>query len=150
MSKPVVLITGALTGIGQAVAELYAADNAIVVVTGRHPDKGDDLVSRLRKIGAADALFIKLDVRHDDEIKAAVDQIIAKYGRLDIAVNNAGRPALGSIVDVTAESYADVYDTNVLGTLLSMKHEFRVMKSQGKGSIVNISSIYGCAGFPHA
>ncbi len=149
MSKPVVLITGALSGIGRAVAEAYAADGANIAVTGRHPDKGAALVEELKSKGAADAIFIKLDVRHDAEIEAAVGEVVSKFGRLDIAVNNAGRPALGPITDVTEEQYKDVYDTNVLGTLLSMKYEFAQMKTQGTGSIVNISSIYGRAGFPH-
>ena len=148
MSKSV-LITGALTGIGQAVAEAYAAEGAKIAVTGRHPDKGVALVEELKRKGASDAIFIKLDVRFDGEIKAAVDEVVAKFGSLDIAVNNAGRPALGAITDITEEQYRDVYDTNVLGTLLSMKHEFAQMKAQGKGAIVNVSSIYGRAGFPH-
>ena len=63
MPKPVVFITGALTGIGRAVAEAYAAENAKIVVTGRHLDKGNDLVARLKEIGAAHAIFLKLDVR---------------------------------------------------------------------------------------
>src|ERR1700761_4997466 len=94
MWKPVVLITGALSGIGRAVAETYAAEGAAVAVTGRHPDKGAELATELKRKGAADSIFIKLDVRHDAEIKAAIEQIVSKFGRLDIAVNNAGRPAL--------------------------------------------------------
>ncbi len=76
-----------------------------------------------------------------------MDQTVERFGRLDIAVNSAGtegRP--GPVVEQTAESYAATFDTNVLGTLLSMKHELRVMTAQGSGSIVNISSTYGHEG----
>jgi NAD(P)-dependent dehydrogenase (short-subunit alcohol dehydrogenase family) len=149
MSNTVVFITGALTGIGRAVAEAFAADGAKIAVSGRHPDKGAELVQHLKAKGASDAMFIKLDVRFDAEVGAAIDAIVAKWGQLDIAINNAGRPHLGPITAVSEQDYKDTYDTNVLGTLLSMKHEFRVMEEKKKGSIINISSIYGRTGFPH-
>jgi NAD(P)-dependent dehydrogenase (short-subunit alcohol dehydrogenase family) len=90
---------------------------------------------------------VKADVRHDEEVRNLVDQTVARYGRLDVAVNNAGtegRP--GPVIEQTADSYADTFDTNVLGTLLSLKHELRVMTAQRAGSIVNISSTYGHEG----
>jgi NAD(P)-dependent dehydrogenase (short-subunit alcohol dehydrogenase family) len=90
---------------------------------------------------------VNADVRHDEEVRNLVDQTVARYGRLDVAVNNAGtegRP--GPVIEQTADSYADTFDTNVLGTLLSLKHELRVMTAQRAGSIVNISSTYGHEG----
>jgi NAD(P)-dependent dehydrogenase (short-subunit alcohol dehydrogenase family) len=147
MSTPAVLVTGALTGIGRATALAFAKAGARVAVSGRHPDKGATLVTELRAQGAADALFVKADVLHEAEIEALVDEVVQKLGRLDIAVNNAGKETLGLITDVTAEAFNTVFGTNVLGTLLSLKHEFRVMKAQGKGSIVNIGSVYGHKGF---
>ncbi len=72
-----------------------------------------------------------------------------RFGRIDIAVNNAGKEGLGAIADVTAEAFAAIFETNVLGTLLSLKYEFRIMQKQGKGSIVNVSSVYGHVGFVH-
>jgi NAD(P)-dependent dehydrogenase (short-subunit alcohol dehydrogenase family) len=147
MSKPVVLVTGALTGIGRAAALAFAEKGASVAVSGRHPDKGEALVAELKAKGASDAIFIKADVRHEAEIAAMVDQVVDKFGRLDVAVNNAGKETLGMITDVTPEAFNEVFNTNVLGTLLSLKHEFRAMKARGKGSIVNIGSVYGHKGF---
>jgi len=146
MSSPVVLITGALTGIGRATAVAFAKQGARIVFAGRREMEGKALEAELRGLGA-EASFIKADVRHDDEIRDLVDQTIARFGRLDAAVNAAGtegRP--GPVTEQTAESYAATFDTNVLGTLLSMKHELRAMQAQGSGSIVNISSTYGHQG----
>jgi NAD(P)-dependent dehydrogenase (short-subunit alcohol dehydrogenase family) len=101
------------------------------------------LATELRALGAA-AEFIRADVRHDDDVRGLVDRTVARFGRLDAAVNSAGtegRP--GRVTQQTADSYAATFDTNVLSTLLSMKHELRVMQAQGSGSIVNISSTYG-------
>jgi NAD(P)-dependent dehydrogenase (short-subunit alcohol dehydrogenase family) len=146
MSSPVVLITGALTGIGRATALAFAKDGARIVVAGRRDVEGKALEAELRGLGA-EASFIKADVRHDDEVRDLVDQTIARFGRLDAAVNTAGTEGKpGPVTEQTAESYAATFDTNVLGTLLSMKHELRVMKVQGGGSIVNISSTYGHEG----
>src|SRR5207237_8134922 len=143
---PGVLITGALTGIGRATALAFARDGARVVVSGRREVEGKALEAELRGLGA-EAEFIKADVRHDDEVRELVDQTVARYGRVDAAVNNAGSEGQpGLVTQQTAESYAATFDTNVLGTLLSMKHELRVMQAQGSGSIVNISSTYGHEG----
>jgi NAD(P)-dependent dehydrogenase (short-subunit alcohol dehydrogenase family) len=146
MSNPVVLITGGLTGIGRAAAVAFAKKGANVVVAGRRDEAGKALAEELRGFGS-EAEFINADVRKEDDVRALVDRTIERFGRLDVAVNNAGtegRP--GPITDQTAESYAATFDTNVLGTLLSVKHELRVMQAQGSGSIINISSTYGHEG----
>src|ERR1700730_2062905 len=146
MSNPVVLITGALTGIGRAAAVAFAKKGAKVVVAGRRDEAGKALVKELRAFGS-EGEFINADVRKEDDVRALVDKTVARFGRLDIAVNNAGTEGqLGPITDQTAESYAATFDTNVLGVLLSMKHEVRAMKGQGSGSIINISSTYGHEG----
>ena len=150
MSAPVVIITGALTGIGHATARAFAHDGAKLVVSGRHDDAGATLVAELQGLGA-EAIFVRADVRHEDDLRALVDQAVAKFGRLDIAVNNAGTEGTpGPVTEQTAESYAATFDANVLGTLLSMKHEIRVMQAQGSGAIVNVSSVLGQAGFANA
>jgi NAD(P)-dependent dehydrogenase (short-subunit alcohol dehydrogenase family) len=146
MSNPVVLITGALTGIGRAAAVAFAKEGARLVVTGRRDDAGQQLATELRVLGA-EAEFIRADVRHEDEVRDLVDRTVARFGRLDVAVNNAATEGqVGPITDQTAESYAATFDTNVLGVILSMKHELRVMLPQGSGSIVNVSSAYGSVG----
>jgi NAD(P)-dependent dehydrogenase (short-subunit alcohol dehydrogenase family) len=146
MDQPVVLITGAHTGIGRASAVAFAKKGASVVVTGRRDEAGKALVEELRSFGAQ-AEFINADVREDADVRAMVDETVARFGRLDVAVNNAGtegRP--GPITDQSAETFNSTFDTNVLGVLLSMKHQVRVMQEQGSGSIVNISSTYGHEG----
>ena len=146
MNKPVVLITGGLTGIGRAAAVAFAKKGAKVVVAGRRDEAGKALVKELRSFGS-EAEFINADVRKDDDVRALIDKTVARFGRLDVAVNNAGTEGqVGPITDQTAESYAATFDTNVLGVILSMKHEVRVMQGQGSGSIINISSTYGHEG----
>jgi NAD(P)-dependent dehydrogenase (short-subunit alcohol dehydrogenase family) len=150
MNSQVVLITGGLTGIGRAAAVAFAKKGAKVVVAGRRDDAGKELVEELRTTGA-EAEFINTDVRKEDDVRALVDKTVARFGRLDVAVNNAGSEGVvGPITDQTAESYAATFDTNVLGVILSMKHEVRVMQGQGSGSIINISSTYGHEGSPGA
>jgi NAD(P)-dependent dehydrogenase (short-subunit alcohol dehydrogenase family) len=150
MSTPVVLITGALTGIGRAAAIAFARDGARIVISGRRDEVGQRLVAELRDIGA-EAEYWRSDVRHDDDVRDLVDKTVKRFGRLDIAVNNAGTEGkTGPVTEQTAESYAATFDTNVLGVLLSMKHEMRVMQGQGSGSIVNLSSTMGQRGAPGA
>jgi NAD(P)-dependent dehydrogenase (short-subunit alcohol dehydrogenase family) len=146
MNTPVVLITGALTGIGRATAIAFAREGARIVVSGRRDEVGQKLVAELREVGV-EAEYWRADVRHEDDVRDLVDKTVTRFGRLDIAVNNAATEGRGGLVtEQTAESYAATFDTNVLGTLLSMKHELRVMLPQGSGSIVNVSSAYGSVG----
>jgi len=108
------------------------------------------MVAELHKLGAK-AEFVQADVRHEDDVRSLVDQTVKRFGRLDVAVNNAGtegRP--GPVTEQTAQTYAATFETNVLGTLLSMKHELRVMQPQGNGSIINLSSTMGQRGAPGA
>jgi NAD(P)-dependent dehydrogenase (short-subunit alcohol dehydrogenase family) len=150
MSKPVVLLTGALTGIGRATAVAFARDGSRIVVSGRHEDKGHALAAELRALGA-EAEFIRADVRNEGEVRNLIDRTVERFGRLDVAVNNAGTEGeLGPIVEQSAANYEAIFSVNVLGTLLSLKHEMRVMFAQGSGSIINLSSIGGQVGFAGA
>jgi NAD(P)-dependent dehydrogenase (short-subunit alcohol dehydrogenase family) len=143
MTAPVILITGSLTGIGRATAFAFAKEGATVIAAGRREAEGKALEAELRALGAQ-AAFIKADVRHEDDVRRLVDETVTRFGRLDVAVNNAGTEGKpGPVTEQTPDSYAAMFDTNVLGTLLSMKHELRVMQPQGSGSIVNISSTMG-------
>ena len=146
----VVLITGALAGIGHATGLAFAKEGDQIVVSGRHGDAGAELVAELRSLGA-EAEFICADVRHDEEMRRLIDQTVKRFGRLDVAVDDAGTEGHpGPVTEQTSEDYAAVFDTNVLGTLLGMKHEMRVMGAQGGGSVVIVSSVLGKVGAPGA
>jgi NAD(P)-dependent dehydrogenase (short-subunit alcohol dehydrogenase family) len=151
MSESVVVITGALTGIGEATAKAFAQRGDVVVISGRHDHVGERLARDLKTAGATDALFVRTDVRFEREVADLIGTTVTCFGRLDVAVNNAGTEGhLAPIVELTPPQYNDAFGTNVLGTLLSMKHELRVMQRQGSGSIVNVTSIYGDKGFPNS
>ncbi len=150
MKNPVILITGALTGIGRATAFRFAEEGARIVVSGRRDDAGLALATELKALGA-EAEFIRADVRHETDVANLIDRTLSRFGRLDVAVNNAGTEGTpGPVTEQTADSYAATFDTNVLGVLLSLKHELRAMQPQGFGSIVNISSTMGSRGAPNA
>jgi NAD(P)-dependent dehydrogenase (short-subunit alcohol dehydrogenase family) len=150
VNAQVVLITGALTGIGRATALAFAREGAQVVISGRHDAAGQALATELRAFGA-EVEFVPADVRHEDDVRHLVDKTVARFARLDVAINNAGTEGKpGLVSDQSADSYAATFDTNVLGTLLSMKHELRVMQAQGHGSIVNLSSTLGSKAAPGA
>jgi len=146
MNTQVVLSTGGLTGIVRATALAFAKEGAHVVVSGRRDEEGQKLVSEIRKAGA-EAEFIRADVRREEDVRNLIDKTVERFGHLDVAVNTAGTEGVpGPITEQTADSYAATFDTNVLGTLLSMKHELRVMLPQKNGSIVNVSSTFGQTG----
>jgi NAD(P)-dependent dehydrogenase (short-subunit alcohol dehydrogenase family) len=146
VDNQVVLITGALTGIGRAAAVAFAKAGARVVVSGRRDKDGKALEAELLGLGA-EAFYVRADVRHDEDVAALLEATVARFGQIDAAVNNAGTEGQpGPVPQQTAESYAATFETNVLGTLLCMKHELRVMQARGRGSIINISSTYGHRG----
>jgi NAD(P)-dependent dehydrogenase (short-subunit alcohol dehydrogenase family) len=143
---PVVLITGALTGIGRATALAFAREGATVIVSGRRDEAGHALAAELRTLGGG-AEYLRADVRHEADVRRLIDQVVERFGRLDVAVNNAGTEGqLGPITGQTQDNYETTFSTNVLGTLLSLKHQMRVMLQQGSGAIVNLSSIAGQVG----
>ena len=140
MSTPVVLITGALTGIGRATAIAFAKEGARLVISGRNEAEGKVLEAMLRGLGT-EAEFVRADVRHEKDVSSLVDTAVARFDRLDVAVNNAGTEGkLGPLTDVSVESYGAMFDTNVLRVVLSLTRELRVMQSQGRGSILRLGS----------
>lgn len=150
MSKPVVLITGAITGIGRATAFAFAREGARLVVSGRRDVEGRELARELRDLGV-EAEFVQADVRKEDDVRKLVDATVARFGRLDVAVNNAGTEGhYAPLTQQTPETYAATFDTNVLGVVLSLKHELRVMAAQKHGSIINVSSVVAHFGIPGA
>lgn len=150
MKTKVVLITGALAGIGRATAIAFAKEGARLVVSGRREEAGHALAGELHALGT-EAEFIRADVRHEDDVRQLIDRAVERFGRIDVAVNNAGTEGeLGPVAEQTPEAYENTFSTNVLGTLLSLKHEMRVMLPQGAGSIINLSSVAGQVGIPGA
>src|ERR1700689_546223 len=150
MNERVVLITGAVTGIGRAPATAFARQGAAVVVSGRRDEEGKALAAELRELGA-NAEYIRADVSIEEDVRALVDGTVQTFGQLDVAVNNAGfTGSRGQLVTQTLEAYNAVFDANVRGLFLSLKHELRVMTGQGFGSIVNLSSTFGERGAPGA
>ena len=146
MSQQVVVITGALAGIGRATALAFADEGAQVVVSGRREEAGTALAEELRSRGV-EAEFVRADVRRDEEMRNLIDVAVQRFGHVDVVVNNAGtegRP--GPLTEQTEESVAETFDANVLGTVFGMKHALRVMLPRGKGSIVNVSSLLGHRG----
>jgi len=150
MNTEVVLITGALSGIGRATAFAFARENYRVVISGRREADGAALLAELHALGA-EAAFVRADVRLESEVSHLVDEAVRLFGRLDIAVNNAGTEGKpGPAQDITVGDYSQTFDTNVLGVFLSMKHELRAMLSRKSGSIVNVTSAFGKVGAPYA
>jgi NAD(P)-dependent dehydrogenase (short-subunit alcohol dehydrogenase family) len=150
MKNQAVLITGALTGIGRATAVAFARAGAKIVVSGRHVEKGVELAAELRGL-SAEVEFIEADVRHEGDVKNLIEKTVKRFGRLDVAVNNAGTEGKpGPIIEQTTETYRAVFETNVLGVLLCLKHEMLAMREQKAGSIINISSTAGRRGVPGA
>jgi NAD(P)-dependent dehydrogenase (short-subunit alcohol dehydrogenase family) len=143
MSEQVVLVTGALAGIGRATATAFARDGASVVVSGRRDEEGKALAAELRGLGGR-AEYLRADVAVEDDVRALVEGTVKIFGKLDVAVNNAGYTgSAGPLTAQTAEAYETVFNPNVLGLLFSLKYELRVMIEQGHGSIVNLSSTFG-------
>src|SRR6266487_954447 len=144
-SGKVALVTGGTSGIGKTTAIEFARAGAKVVLTGRREKEGAQVVGEIKKLGG-DAAFVRTDVAKDGEVKAMVDFTIDKFGRLDVAFNNAGVEWKGPLDQATEAEYRRVFDINVWGVLNSMRHEIPVMLKNGGGAIVNNSSVAGHVG----
>jgi NAD(P)-dependent dehydrogenase (short-subunit alcohol dehydrogenase family) len=145
-SGKVALVTGGTAGIGRATAIEFARAGAKVVLTGRREKEGAQVVAEIKKLGG-EAAFVRADVAKDSDVKRMVDFTVDKFGRLDIAFNNAGVEWKGPLDQATEAEYRRVFDINVWGVLNSMRHEIPVMLKNGGGAIVNTSSVAGHVGF---
>ena len=142
----VVLVTGATAGIGYATALAFAKQGARLIVSGRSVVAGKKLEDELLTLGA-EAVFVQADISDEAEVTNLINTCVARFGRIDIAVNSAGLEGQrGSIMEQTVESYTAAFNANALGTFLCLKHEMRVMSAQKSGSIVNLSSTMGSCG----
>lgn len=143
----VAIVTGGSSGLGEAAALKLAREGAKVVVAARREDKGQGVVRKIEELGG-EAYFVKTDVTKRADIHALVDGIVERFGRLDSAVNNAGisGPVMVPVAEIEEEDWDAVMNTNLKAVWMCMKYEIPAMLRQGKGSIVNISSIYGYKG----
>ncbi len=147
LNGKVALVTGGTSGIGKATAMAFTRAGAKVVLTGRREKEGAQVVAEIKKLGG-DAAFVRADVAKDADVKAMVDFTVDKYGRLDVAFNNAGVEWKGPLEKATEAEYRRIFDINVWGVLNSMRHEIPVMLKNGGGAIVNTSSGAGHVGLP--
>jgi NAD(P)-dependent dehydrogenase (short-subunit alcohol dehydrogenase family) len=147
-ANKVVLITGGTSGIGRAAAVAFAKEGAQVVVSGRRAQEGEETVRQVKAVGG-EGLFVKTDVTQVAQLKDLVDRTLAKYGRLDIAFNNAGvEGAFATVAEETEANYQLIFDANVKGVLFSMKYQIPAILKSGGGSIINTTSVAGLLGMP--
>jgi NAD(P)-dependent dehydrogenase (short-subunit alcohol dehydrogenase family) len=144
LQDKVVIVTGASSGLGAAVAMVLANDGAKVVLAARRQDKGEEVLRRIVSSGG-DGLFIRTDVTRRDDLENMVARTVERFGCLDGAVNNAGvpGPARTPVADIDEAGWDAVIETNLKAVFMSMKYEIPAMLAHGKGAIVNVSSIYG-------
>jgi NAD(P)-dependent dehydrogenase (short-subunit alcohol dehydrogenase family) len=135
----VVLITGATSGIGRAAAIGFAAEGGNVAFCGRREHLGREVEAGI-KLRGGKALYVRADVRDENSVKAFVDQVAQKYGRLDVAFNNAGITLERPLHEYSSAEWDDVQNTNLRGVFLAMKYEIPYMLANGRGSIVVTSS----------
>jgi len=145
----IAVVTGGTSGIGKATAIAFARAGAKVVLTGRREKEGAQVADEIKRLGG-EAAFVRADVAKDTDVKKTVDFAVDKFGRLDIAFNNAGVEWKGPLDQVNEAEYRRVFDINVWGVFNSMRHEIPVMLNNGGGVIVNTSSVAGHIGLPGA
>lgn len=149
MKGKVAVITGATSGFGKGTAEVLAARGVKVVISGRRKELGEKLVANIRAKGG-EAMFTYADVNDEASVKALVNKAVEKYGRLDLAVNNAGISTEGAkIAESETARFQEMIQTNVLGVYFGMKYQIQQMLKNGGGSIVNLASIAGLNGIPY-
>lgn len=150
LNNKVAIITGGTSGIGREAAVLFAQGGAKVVVAGRRETEGNETLGLVRKAGS-DGLFVKTDVSKAADVKALVQKTVQKFGRLDLAFNNAGIEGdWKPLTELTEEDWDQVIDINLKGVWLCLKYEIPEMLKSGGGAIVNMSSVAGLMGTPAA
>ncbi|HEX6223277.1 MAG TPA: glucose 1-dehydrogenase [Chryseolinea sp.] len=150
LKNKVAIITGAASGIGEATAKLFASEGAKVVVSDITEDKGVKVVEDIRKSGG-EAIFIKSDTSKPGDHEMLVTETVKAFGHLDIAVNNAGiGGASAPTGDYPIDAWQKVIDINLSGVFYGMKYQLPEMIKAGSGSIINIASILGQAGFENS
>lgn len=149
-NSKVAVITGGASGIGKATAAVLARKGVKVVISGRREALGQEAVAEIRSQGG-EVSFVVADVDSEASVRAMIDFTVNKYGRLDLAVNNAGLAnETKAIGDSDPVKFQAMLQTNVMGLYLCMKYEIKQMLKHGSGSIVNLASIAGLNGIPWA
>ena len=143
----VVLVTGGRSGIGQATAVAFAEQGAKVIIAGR--SHADETLAKIREAGG-EGSFIKTDVSVPTDVENLINEIVAKYGRLDVAFNNSGLlPVTADLVDQTVEDFQRIIDVDLKGVFLCMKYQIPVMRKQETGgAIINCGSVVSIAADP--
>lgn len=143
--EKVILITGGTHGIGLILAKQLIADGATVVISGRSESKGNSAISEL----GGDGVFIPCDISQPQDVDRLFDQVISQFGRLHLAVNNAGvTSSRAPVSNIDMDNWRQTVDINLTGTLMCMKHEINLISRQPGGSIVNVSSCAGVTPIP--
>jgi NAD(P)-dependent dehydrogenase (short-subunit alcohol dehydrogenase family) len=148
LKDKVALITGGTSGIGEAMAKLFAREGARVAITGRRRELGEDVVAQITQAGG-EAIFIAAEVTRAEDCRRSIDETIAAYRRIDILFNNAGIVTQGTLEETTEDEWMRTFDVNVKGTYLMTKLVLPIMREQGGGVIVNNGSDWGIVGGPH-
>jgi NAD(P)-dependent dehydrogenase (short-subunit alcohol dehydrogenase family) len=141
----IALVTGGTSGIGRAIAELFAEEGASVTITGRRDVLGRDVVAGITGAGGR-AEFVPMDARHLPDVRRVTDEMAQRHGRLDILVNNAGISLPRTILETSEEDFSVQFDTNVRSMFFATKWAAEIMVRQGSGSIVSIASVSGIRG----
>lgn len=143
----IALVTGATAGMGRATAIAFAREGAKVIMAARREQRGQEVVDQIAAFGG-ESMFVKTDVRNPADIDNLFKTILAKYGRLDFAFNNAGvsTPYNPIVTKYDDDEWDRIMETNFRGVWLCMKHELDIMKKQGGGIIVNTASVLGVMG----
>jgi len=145
LEERIALVTGGSSGIGQAAALDFAAEGAKVVVADVNIEGGEETVRLINERGG-EAIFVRTDVARANEVEELVDRAVRAYGRLDCAFNNAGISIEGRVHEVSEEEWDCLMCVNLKGVWLCMKYELIQMLKQGRGAIVNMSSVWGVVG----
>jgi NAD(P)-dependent dehydrogenase (short-subunit alcohol dehydrogenase family) len=150
LKNKVVLVTGAASGIGRAIALVAAREGARLVLSDLDAHAGNETVKQVRAVGA-EALFAESDAGKSDDAQALVDQAMAHYGRLDVACNNAGIGGASALLaDYPLDAWAQVINVNLSGVFYGMRAQIPAMLRGGGGAIVNTASILGMVGMATA
>ena len=144
LTGKVAVVTGGSSGIGLGVVEILSAYGAKVAMVDISP-KGEEKAEELRQAGR-DVTFFKCDVTNEEQVKATIDGVVAKYGRIDVLHNNAGVTVRKTIADLTEKEWDFVLDVGLKGLFLFSKHAIPVMAANGGGSIINTGSGWGLKG----